>query len=140
MKMLMLGGYINILIAIAHVIGLFWAQQMFDYTGIGDKMRENAEIHPLLPYAMTVFVAAIFFIFGLYGLSGAGKMRKLPLLKTGIFAIAVIYLLRGGVGSVMNIFFELPFQWHHLLFSFCALAIGLLYFFGGLKIKKNIAK
>lgn len=96
-------------------------------------MRRNAEIRPFLPYAMTIFVALIFFIFGLYGLSGAGKIRKLPLLKVGIFIIAAIYLIRGAVGAIVNIGFESSFQWHHLLFSICALGIGLLYLLGGLR-------
>lgn len=133
MKMLKLGGYINILIAIAHIICLFKAEYFFETTGVGENMRRNAEIHPLLPYIMTILVAVIFFIFGLYGLSGAGKIRKLPLLKIGVFAIAAIYLFRGVFGSVINIGIESSFQWHHLLFSFCALGIGLLYLLGGLK-------
>lgn len=131
--MLKFGGYINILIAIAHIICLFNAEYFFEVTGVGENMQRNAEIHPLLPYGMTIFVAVIFFIFGLYGLSGAGKIRKLPLLKIGVFAIAAIYLFRGVVGSIINIGFESSFQWHHLLFSLCALGIGLLYLLGGLK-------
>lgn len=133
MKMLKLGGYINILIAIAHIICLFNAEYFFEVTGVGENMRRDAEIHPFLPYVMTIFVAVIFFIFGLYGLSGAGRIRKLPLLKIGIFAIAAIYLFRGVAGSIINIGFESLFQWHHLLFSLCALGIGLLYLLGGLK-------
>ena len=132
MKMLKLGGCINILIAIAHIICLFNAEYFFEITGIGENMRRNAEIHPLLPYVMTIFVSIIFFIFGLYGLSGAGKIKKLPLLKVGIFTIATIYLIRGVVGAIGNIGFESSFQWHHLLFSVCALGIGLLYLLGGL--------
>ena len=131
--MLKLGGYINILIAIAHIICLFNAQYFFEVTGVGENMRRNAEIHPLLPYAMTIFVSVIFFIFGLYGISGAGKIRKLPLLKVGIFTIATIYLMRGVVGVIANIGSESSFQWHHLLFTVCALGIGLLYLLGGLR-------
>lgn len=137
MKSLKLGGYINILIAVAHIIGLFWAQEMYDYTGVGENMQRNAEIHPLLPTAITIFVTIFFFIFGLYGLSGAGIIKKLPLLTTGVFTIAAIYLMRGIVGIVINIGFESSFQWHHLLFSFCALAIGLLYLSGGIHITRK---
>lgn len=137
MKMLKLGGYINILIAIAHIVCLYSPEYFFEVTGVGEEMKRNAEIHPLLPYVMTIFVAIFFFIFGLYGLSGAGKIKKLPLLKWGIFTIAAIYLLRGVVGSVVNIAFETAFQWHHLLFSICALGIGLLYLLGGLQIWKK---
>ncbi|MBK5719874.1 hypothetical protein JGH11_03220 [Dysgonomonas sp. Marseille-P4677] len=137
MKTLKLGGYINIIIAIAHIVCLLNAAYFFEITGVGENMRRNAEIHPLLPYVMTVFVAVFFFIFGLYGLSGAGKIKKLPLLKTGIFIIAAIYLLRGILGSIINIAIETTFQWHHLLFSIGALGIGFLYLLGGVQIWKK---
>lgn len=133
MKLLKLGGYINILIAIAHIVCLYNAEYFFEATGVGENMRRNAEIHPLLPYAMTIFVTIAFAIFGLYGLSGAGKIRQLPFLKIGVYTVAAIYLFRGAIGSIINIGFETSFQWHHLLFSFCALAIGLLYLLGGLQ-------
>lgn len=137
MKLLKLGGYLNILIAIAHIIGLLWAQDMYDYTGVGEDMRRNAEIHPLLPTAMTVFVSIFFFIFGIYGLSAAKAVKEMPFLKIGVFSIAAIYLLRGIIGSIVNIGFETSFQWHHLFFSLCALAIGFLYLIGGLQVWKN---
>lgn len=132
-KMLKIGGYINILIAIGHIVGLFWAQQMYDYTGVGDRMRENATIHPLLPYAITIVVAIAFLLFGLYALSAAGVIKELPLLKVGVFSIATIYLLRGLIGIVINVFVESPFLLHHLIFSLFALIIGILYLLGGLK-------
>lgn len=62
MKMLKLGGCINILIAIAHIICLFNAEYFFEITGIGENMRRNAEIHPLLPYVMTI----LYLSFSLY--------------------------------------------------------------------------
>lgn len=138
MKMLKWGGYINILIAIAHIVGLFFGDKMYDYTGVGENMRRNAEIHPYLPTLITLFVAVFFFIFGLYGLSGAGVIKKkLPFLKFGLFSIALIYLGRGLMGAIINVGFESSFQWHHLLFSVCALVIGLLYLMGGLKFIKK---
>ena len=43
--MLKLGGYINILIAVGHIVGLFWADKMFELTGIGKEMTELAQTH-----------------------------------------------------------------------------------------------
>ena len=39
--------------------------------------------------------ALILVIFGLYGLSGAGSIRHLPLLRLGLIGISSLYLLRG---------------------------------------------
>jgi len=82
--MLKIGGDINIIIALGHIIGLFWAEQMFEVTGIGKEMTELAQTHSSLPYLLTIFVSIVFFIFKLYGLSADGKFRKLPFLKIEI--------------------------------------------------------
>ncbi len=39
--------------------------------------------------------ALILVIFGLYALSGAGRIRRLPLLRLGLIGISSLYLLRG---------------------------------------------
>lgn len=39
--------------------------------------------------------ALILAIFGLYALSGAGSIPRLPLLRTGLIGISSLYLLRG---------------------------------------------
>lgn len=131
--MLRLGGYINILIAIAHIVGLIWADQMFEVTGIGKEMKELAQIHSSYPYLMTVFVSVFFFIFGLYGLSADHKFRKLPFVKPAIFIIAGIYLLRGIGELIVDVQSEQANQFLEILYSLLAIVIGLLFLTGGLK-------
>ncbi len=126
--MLKFVGYLNIGIAIAHLIALFWLEKVFRIFGIVGKMAKLSQIHFSIPYLATLLVATVFFVFGLYGLSATGKFRKLPFLKIGIFLIAGIYLLRGIselVYSVLNGFFP--------IMGIFATLIGLLYLFGGLK-------
>jgi len=130
--MLKLGGYINIIIAIAHLIGLLWAKQMFIVTGIGKEMRELSQIHTSLPYLLTIFVAIVFFIFGLYGLSADNKFRNLPFLKTGVFAIAGIYIIR-GIGEFIFDKIDDISLFTETLYSLIALTIGLLYLIGGIR-------
>ena len=130
--MLKLGGYINILIAIGHLGGLIWAQQMFEVTGIEQEMIMLAQIHASFPYLLTVLVAIVFFIFGLYGLSADGKFKKLPFLKLGVFSIAVIYLLR-GIGVLILDMVQQTNSLAGIIYSTTALIIGCLFLFGGLK-------
>jgi len=131
--MLKLGGYINICIATAHLIGLIWAKQMFELTGVGKEMGGLAQIQPSLPYILTVSVAVVFFIFGLYGLSAAGEIRKLPLLKPGVFSIAAIYIFRGIGELIFDISKHVASPLTETTYSLIALAIGMLYLIGGLK-------
>ncbi|MBS9463002.1 hypothetical protein KIM67_11315 [Flagellimonas sp. 389] len=130
--MLKLGGYINILIAIGHIVGLIWADQMFEVTGIGKEMNVLAQTHSSLPYLLTVFVSIVFFIFGLYGLSADRKFRKLPFLKLGVFVIGGIYILR-GLGELIVDTIQETNSSTEIVYSILALAIGLLFIIGGLK-------
>ncbi len=130
--MLKLGGYINIFIAVSHLIGFIWAEQVFQFFRIAKKMEELAQLHSSFPFLLTLFVSIVFLIFGLYGLSADGKFGELPLLKFVIFFIASLYLLRGVLELVglalrgTNIFIS-------LIYTFLALFIGFLFLFGGLK-------
>jgi hypothetical protein len=136
--MLKLGGYINIIIAIGHIVGLFWANQMFEVTGIGKEMRDLSAIHFSLPYLLTIFVAIAFFVFGLYGLSADNKIRPLPFLKPVIFLIAGIYIFR-GLGALIEGTLQGINTIPEITYSLIALVIGLLFLIGGLtKWKKKI--
>lgn len=131
--MLKLGGYINILIAIGHIVGLFWADKMFEVTGIGKEMTELTKTHSSLPYLLTIFVAIVFFFFGLYGLSADNKFRQLPFLKFGIFSIAIIYLLRGIGELIFDLEKQQTSQFLEVTYSLISIIIGLLFLIGGLK-------
>ena len=130
--MLKIGGILNIIIAIAHIIGLLWAEQMFEKTGAGEGMRELAQIHYSLPYLLTVFVAIVFFVFGIYGLFANSRTRKLPFLKVGIFTIAFIYLFR-AIGEQSYNLLKGTTTSSETIQSVVALVIGLLFLLGGLK-------
>ena len=131
--MLKLGGYINILIALGHIIGLFWADKMFEVTGIEKEMTELAQIHFSLPALLTIFIAIVFFAFGLYGLSADNKFRQLPFIKPAIFLIAGIYLLRGIGELIFDLEKQQTNQFSEISYSLIAVFIGLLFLIGGLK-------
>lgn len=131
--MLKLGGYINILIAIGHIVGLFWADKMFEVTEIGKEMEQLAQVHGSLPFLLTIFVAIAFFIFGLYGLSAANEFRQLPFLKPGVFLIAGIYLLRGIGELLFDLEKQEASQFLENTYSLFAVFVGLLFLIGGLK-------
>jgi len=130
--MLRIGGYINILIAVGHIVGLLWADRMFAVTGIGKEMQELSQINTSLPYLLTIFVAVVFFTFGLYGLSADNKIRKLPFLKPVIFIIAGIYIFR-GLGELLADTIQGTNSLNEIIYSLFALTIGLLFLVGGLR-------
>ncbi|PKV48946.1 hypothetical protein ATE84_0962 [Aquimarina sp. MAR_2010_214] len=130
--MLKIGGYINLIIGIGHLIGLIWPEQMFEKTGVLEEMKALAQLHFSLPYLLTVFVALIFLIFGFYGLSASEKIKKLPFLKFGTYTIASIYLFRGIAEQLYNISQQTT-TISETIQSIVAVIIGLLFLIGGLK-------
>ena len=55
----------------------------------------HAELGSYEPAVMTLSLALAFAVFGLYGLSGAGVIRKLPMAAFVLLAIGFIYTSRG---------------------------------------------
>jgi len=135
MLALRIGGWANLAIAAAHLIALGWAWTVFRWVDIEQEMRELADQHAALPYLLTVAVAAFFFAFGLYALSAAGNLRRLPLLRPVITLIAVIYLLRatlfGGIADV------LAHDVKQSAFAAIALLIGLCYASGAVAHRRQ---
>ena len=63
---------------------------------------------------ITAGIAIVLGLWALYALSGAGAIRRLPLLRTGLCVITAIYLLRGVVAlpvAIMQPALATPFLW-----------------------------
>jgi len=59
------------------------------------RMAEQGDIQPTI---MTLIIASALACWGAYAWSAAGVLAKLPLLKTGLFLITGVYLVRGILG------------------------------------------
>jgi hypothetical protein len=85
---------------------------------------------------ITYAVALLFAIWALYAFSGAGVLRRLPLLRLGLLVIGGIYALRGlrlipeMVATVQG---TLGVPQRFLWFSAVSLAIGACYLLGTLR-------
>jgi hypothetical protein len=60
-------------------------------------MARMAERGLLEPALIALAIAAILAVWAAYAFAGAGLIRRLPLMRTALVAIAIIYLLRGLV-------------------------------------------
>jgi hypothetical protein len=92
-------------------------------------------------YAGLCFVvAAGAAAFGFYALSGAGAIRRLPLLRTALVGITSIYLLRGLLLLPQALAYRrapmlMPIRF--LLMSAIALAVGLVHLAGIVRVLKR---
>jgi hypothetical protein len=100
--------------------------------GAGDALVSN----PLLLLILGLLVSLLLLVFGLYGLSGAGLIRRLPLLRLGLLVIGLLYSLV-GINFVFQALALLgilpstgPIPIYQLLISFGAFVAALAYLIG----------
>jgi len=99
MKRLRLGAILHFIIAIGHVACLFTLDEAFDAYGIKDVMHNMVFGQVWMLYALTVGLTLAFTLAGLYALSATGDIRRLPLTRTAIIVIIVLYSLRALAGG-----------------------------------------
>jgi hypothetical protein len=135
-KMLRLGGYLNLAIALAHLllpvfvkpIGPLpvpaWAETPTGRVGL---------------YLLAVVVAAFVGVLGLYGLSGGGRIRRLPFLRAGLLFTGALFL-----GDLVQMAWAVQARsgWQALarpsVVPFGLLGIGLLYTVGTIGLWKEL--
>lgn len=91
----MVGGWLSLLAAMLHLAVITGGPDWYRFVGAGEEMAVAAERGSWMPALVTLAIAAILAVWGLFAFSGAGRTRRLPLLRTALVAIAAIYLVRG---------------------------------------------
>ena len=61
-------------------------------------------VHASCVYALTIGLVLAFCLAGLYALSATGDIRRLPLTRTAIITIVVLYSLRALAGGISCIY------------------------------------
>jgi len=82
-------------VAVLHLAILAMGPPWYRWFGAPALARQIESGAALGPTVLTLAVAAVFMVWTIYGLSGAGVIRRLPLLRVGLYVIAAIYVLRG---------------------------------------------
>jgi hypothetical protein len=69
----------------------------YRFFGAGEAMARMAEQGSPRPALIALGIATVLAIWSAYALAGAGRIRRLPLIRTALVAITSIYLIRGLV-------------------------------------------
>jgi putative oxidoreductase len=136
-KYLFFSGLFSLAFAIFQISGIFFPPDLIAY--FGGPVELQAE-NPLLYALLCLFIGIIVATAGFYALSGAGKFRHLPFLRTVLIAVTAIYLLRG-----LNIILEIIFMYKHpelnrlhfAVFSLIAFCIGIIHLTGVIQLFKH---
>jgi len=92
---LVLAGWLSLLAAALHLAVIVGGPDWYRFFGAGEGMARMAERGMIQPTLITLGIAAVLAIWAAYAFSGAGLIGKLPLLRTGLVVITLIYLARG---------------------------------------------
>ena len=106
---LIVAGVLSSLAALLHIGMIIGGPDWYRFFGAGEQMAQVAEQGDAFPAMVTSVIASVLAVWALYGFSGAGVIRRLPLLKTGLFIITSIYLARGLFGVAVIFLFEHPY-------------------------------
>lgn len=133
---LVIAAFITIFTAFAHLSCIYFGPECFSSQMAPSVIVESAKEGTLLAPLGAVFVSIIFIILGCYALSAAGVVRKLPLLKLGIYSIAFLCIIRGVLP--LQLWLRQPDKVSELVLyvGLVWLLTGLLYFFGFRAMRK----
>lgn len=116
----------------AHLAAIVIGLPAYEFMTAPRDMILLAQQGSIRPALVTLVVSAVFALFGLYALSGAGRARTLPVLRIGLIFISTVFLLRG-----LLLFPEIVILTHTgdvprraLAFSFVSLCIATCYIVG----------
>lgn len=125
---LIAGGCLSLAAAVLHLAVIAGGPDWYRFFGAGEGMARAAERGELTPHLITLGIALMLAVWAGYAFAGAGLIRRLPLMRTALVAISVVYLLRGLVIVPMLLLAEpTPFGvWSSLI----VLAYGIAYAVG----------
>ena len=108
-RLLLLGGSLTGVAALLHVAIIVGGPNWYRFFGAGERMARLAARGSVYPTVITACLAAILAVWALYALSGAGVIRRLPLLRLALTLIAAVYLARGILGIPVVLFTDDPY-------------------------------
>ena len=92
---LIVGGWLSVAAAIVHVACIFGGPDWYRFFGAGEPIARAAERGSWVPAIMTLGIASILAIWAAYAFAGAGLIPRLPLMRSALVAISLVYLARG---------------------------------------------
>jgi putative oxidoreductase len=108
-RWLLAGGVLTGAASLLHLGIIAGGPDWYRFFGAGERMARMAERGSPYPTVVTAGIATVLGVWMLYALSGAGVIRRLPLLRTALVLIAAVYLGRGLLGIPLVLLGDDPY-------------------------------
>lgn len=129
-KFLIAAALSSAIAALAHVGCIIFGGDWYRFFGAGEQMARMAEAGHWYPTVLTSGIVVVLTIWSLYGLSGAGVIKRLPFLRLVLCLIAGIFLMRSMFFIAILPMFPGNSLTFWLVSSSICLVIGILYAVG----------
>jgi hypothetical protein len=103
------GALLTGVASLLHVAIMVGGPAWYRFFGAGERMARLAAHGSASPTVVTAVIALVLAVWAAYGLSGAGVIRRLPLLRLALVLIAGVYLARGLLGVPAVLLVEHPY-------------------------------
>ena len=108
-RLLISAAVLTGLASLLHLGIILGGPDWYRFFGAGEEMARLAAAGSAYPTVVTSGIALVLAVWALYGASGAGMIRRLPLLRLALALIAAVYLARGILGVPYVLFVESPY-------------------------------
>lgn len=143
-RWLLIGGLATGAASLLHLGIIAGGPDWYRFFGAGERMARLAARGSPYPAVVTAGIAAVLGVWMLYALSGAGVIRRLPLLRTALVLIAAVYLGRAVLGVPVVLLVDDPYtnqlkakMTFMVVSSAICLALGLCYARGAAQVWKD---
>jgi hypothetical protein len=142
-RALLFGGALTGAASLLHVGIILGGPSWYRFFGAGEQMARLAARGSTFPAIVTAGTAAILGVWALYAFSGAGVIRRLPLLRPALALIAAVYLARGILGVPVVLLVDDPYtnqlrakMTFMLVTSVICVVLGLCYAAGAARVRR----
>ncbi len=97
---LLAAAWMSIAASILHLACIVGGPDWYRFFGAGEELARAAERGSPVPAIMTAIIAAILAGWATYAFSAAGSIRRLPLIRAALIAIAFVLLARSALAFV----------------------------------------
>ena len=132
---LLAGGTFSVAFAIFQITCIWWSKELLQWFGGPVPLMEQ---HFWQYVGLCVGFGVLAAAMGAYALSGAGAIRRIPFLRTGVIVVSVIYMLRGILAILqVPMVMRNPDLTRYLWFSIIALAVGVVHVIGLMQLYRR---